>query len=218
MYTVGIDLSGPRNREDTVLAFFAPGENGASLRLVKSVHGASDSEIVQEITTLLTPDAAPPVIGIDAPLSYNEGGGDRPADADLRRRIVAAGLASGSVMPPTLTRMAYLTLRGVCVARTLGMSLPVPPAVVEVHPGAAMVLRGAPSDAVRSMKTSAPGRRRLLRWLEEEGLKGVTDGSGSSDHYVAACAAALSAWKWNAGNPAWIQPADPPHHPFDYVA
>jgi len=218
MYTVGIDLSGPRNREDTVLVFFEPGENGTLLRLVKSVHGASDTEIVQEITTLLAPDAASPVIGIDAPLSYNEGGGDRPADRDLRRRIVASGLASGSVMPPTLTRMAYLTLRGVCVARTLGMSLPVPPAIVEVHPGAAMVLRGAPSDAVRSMKTSAPGRRRLLRWLEEEGLHGVAVDRDSSDHYVAACAAALSAWKWHTGNPAWIQRAELPHHPFDYVA
>jgi hypothetical protein len=47
------------------------------------------------------------VVGIDAPLSYAVGGGDRPADRDLRRVVIAAGMRPGPVMPPTLTRMAY---------------------------------------------------------------------------------------------------------------
>jgi hypothetical protein len=34
-------------------------------------------------------------VGLDAPLSYNPGGGDRPADACLRKAVVGAGLRQG---------------------------------------------------------------------------------------------------------------------------
>ena len=197
MDVIGIDLSGPCNAADTAVAAFRA--NGRRLVLQERLVGADDAAIAALIRRA-KPDADL-VVGLDAPLSYNDGGGDRPADRLLRARAVAAGLPSGTVMPPTLTRMAYLTLRGITVA--------------EVHPGAACVLRGAPVEIVRALKSSAAARQQLLRWLEGEGLEGIGGGTDPGDHFVAACAAALAAWKWSLGNPAWIHPADPPWHPYD---
>jgi hypothetical protein len=87
--------------------------------------------------------------------------------------------------------------------------------IVEVHPGAACVLRGAPIEIVRALKSSAAARQELLRWLEGEGLEGIGSGADPGDHFVAACAAALAAWKWSLGAPAWIHSADLPWHPYD---
>jgi hypothetical protein len=58
-------------------------------------------------------------------------------------------------------------------------------------------------------------RHELLRWLEGEGLEGVGSGPDPGDHFVSACAAALAAWKWSLGAPAWIHSADPSWRPHD---
>ena len=113
MDVIGIDLSGPCNAADTAIAAFRA--NGRRLVLQERLLGADDAAIAALIARA-RPDADL-VVGLDAPLSYNDGGGDRPADRLLRARAVAAGLLPGSIMPPTLTRMAYLTLRGITVAR-----------------------------------------------------------------------------------------------------
>ena len=112
--------------------------------------------------------------------------------------------------------MASLTLRGITVARIAATTSDARAGIVEVHPGAACVLRGAPVEIVRTpFKSGAEARHELLRWLEGEGLEGVGSGPDPGDHFVAACAAALAAWKWSLGTPAWILPADPPWHPHD---
>lgn len=211
-FVVGIDLSGPSNAADTAVTVFESCEAG--LRLQTTSSDVSDTKLLQMIQPI-TPYSEV-VVGIDAPLSYNDGGGDRPADRRLRQRIQQAGLAAGSVMPPTMTRMAYLTLRGLAVARLLS-GLPNPPSLVEVHPGAAMALRGASVKDIKSMKKEASARRRLLRWLEDQGLEGVAAAKMPIDHYVASCAAALAAWRWGQHQPEWIHPADPPLHPYDFA-
>lgn len=211
MDVIGIDLSGPCNAADTAVAAFRA--NGRRLVLQERLVGADDAAIAALIARA-RPDADL-VVGLDAPLSYNDGGGDRPADRLLRARAVAAGLPSGTVMPPTLTRMAYLTLRGITVARIVTTIAGARARIVEVHPGAACVLRGAPVEIVRALKSSAAARHELLRWLEGEGLEGIGGGPDPGDHFVAACAAALAAWKWSLGTPVWIHPADPPWHPYD---
>ena len=119
-------------------------------------------------------------------------------------------------MAPTMTRMAYLTLRGISVARLLlaaceGIK------IVEVHPVAAMALRGAPINDVIELKNCAKSRRNLLAWLSLQGLKNIADIENPNDDYVAACACALSAWKWNQKKTAWLYPAEQPVHPFDYA-
>ncbi len=211
MDVVGIDLSGPSNVADTAVARFLVTRRGLVLR--DCVIGADDAAIAALLRrTVRRGDL---VLGLDAPLSYNDGGGDRPADRLLRRRAVAAGLRAGTVMPPTLTRMAYLTLRGLAVAR-MATAIGGPRArIVEVHPGAALVLRGAPSSAVRALKESAAARRAILAWLERQGVGAVAGRGDLGDHFVAACAAALAAWKWHAGDAAWLHPAEPPQHPHD---
>ncbi|MFN8589000.1 MAG: DUF429 domain-containing protein [Candidatus Eisenbacteria bacterium] len=213
MRVIGLDLAGPGNTADTALV---EGEVVGGRLVVRGARrGLDDASIVAAVATAA--QAGRVAAGLDAPLSYQMGGGDRPGDRALRALAVRAGLAPGSVMTPTMTRMAYLTLRGISLSRALA-ALPEPPRVAEVHPGAALALRGAPIADVRDLKRSAPARARLLAWLERAGVDGAAALPADSDHLVAACAAALAAWRWSAGEPAWCLRADPPAHPHDYVA
>jgi predicted nuclease with RNAse H fold len=190
-------------------------EQGGTLRLEGSEASSEDAALFALVCRLAASDAV--AVGLDAPLSYNPGGGDRPADASLRRVIVDAGLAPGSVMAPTMTRMAYLALRGVVVARGLHAVAGAPLRIVEVHPAAAMVLRGAPAGVVRRLKHSGEARHALGVWLRDQGLRGFAPASDTSSHTLAAAAAALAAWRWSHARPAWFWPAAPPHHPYDFA-
>jgi predicted nuclease with RNAse H fold len=211
---IGVDLSGPTNIANTVLVAFDAFSGG--LRLTNVIDGAGDEAIWRFVYD--TEPGIPVSIGLDAPLSYQPGGGDRPGDAALRRAAIAAGLPPGSIMPPTLNRMSYLTLRGISVARGLRLSDGSAPSIVEVHPGAVMAVGGAPIDDVRSFVHHAGARKRLLNWLESQAVTGIDRSDSPSDHYVAACAAALGAWKWSDGRSSWRWPSDPPTHPFEFVA
>lgn len=211
---IGIDLSGPTNIEDTSLVVFKGDEY--ALMLEEAHNGIGDAEIFQLVARYVVDNEL--VVGIDAPLSYNPGGGDRPGDKALRKLLAAHGLKSGSVMTPTMTRMAYLTLRGMGVARGIVEVGRVNVRVAEVHPAAAMVLRGASPQALTAMKRDAAARTELLQWLEGAGLAGVAAQSDSSDHYIAACGAALGGWGWSRNVHHWSEPAMLPLHPFDFVA
>lgn len=210
---VGLDLSCPRNASDTAIVSFQVKELGLARH--EFLYGANDQDLLGFFSGLT--DASNVVVGIDAPLSYNNGGGDRLSDKKLRQKVIEAGLQPGAVMPPTMTRMVYLTLRGISVARMLGTIRQVTIEIVEVHPGAALVLRGGPVSLVSSFKQDEQARRHLLDWLERQGLQNAGDIRMPTHHYVAACAAALAAWQWRMGESVWLHPADPPIHPFDYA-
>jgi predicted nuclease with RNAse H fold len=212
-YVLGIDLSGPSNVKDTVCLVFQV--SGGKLQFVQAIQGAQDEEFYEVAVELAWEGEI--VVGLDAPLSYNPGGGDRPGDRALRERIIAAGLHPGSVMTPTMTRMAYLTLRGMAVARLLRSIPDRSPKIVEVHPGATMALRGAPIADVRTYKVDPPARQRLLGWLNSQDLECGDILKNPTDHHIAACAAALSAWKWYQRDAVWVEPASLPHHPFDFA-
>ena len=210
MKVVGIDLSGPSNTQDTSLAYFE--EQADRLAYLGSLSGADDRQIFELVSRLVAADEV--VVGLDAPLSYNIGGGDRLADSGLRQAIMEVGLRPGSVMSPTMTRMVYLTLRGFAIARSLE-SLPV--RLVEVHPGATLALRGAPVEAVKTFKNNFVARQQLLAWLAEQGMDNLAALTDYTDHDIAACAAAFAAWKWQQGESVWREPAQPPHHPYDFA-
>lgn len=213
MRIVGIDLSGPRNFADTCLVSFEA--RGEEIHLIEVREGADDDHILEVISGLRQGERI--VIGIDAPLSYNPKGGDRPSDSELRRLVHSKGGRVG-VMPPTMIRMVYLTLRGLQLTRLLESLKPqYDLSIVEVHPGACMILRGADTNDVRKFKTESPARERLLGWLETKGLKGIRRAETVTDHYVAACAAALSAWQWSLGSSIWCFTSEPPHHPYDFA-
>ncbi len=210
-YVLGIDLSGPVNIADTAVACFRV--DGQWL-VHEFTRAGTDDEAIRELIALVS--AGDEVtVGIDSPLSYQVGGGDRPSDTELRLRLRRAGLPAGTVMSPTLTRMVYLTLRGVSVARTIMLEVPIAH-VVEVHPGGVMALRGAPIDAVKTFKRSTAARTCLLDWLKKRGLKKLPR-DAASDHIVAAYACALGAWRWRLGDTAWVTRAEPPHRPYDYA-
>ena len=82
---------------DTAVAVFEG--NGGGLRLRQRIAGASDADILSLISHL--PLDAEVVVALDAPLSYQPGGGDRPSDRALRQLLMARGLRPGTVMPPT---------------------------------------------------------------------------------------------------------------------
>lgn len=214
MVVIGVDLSGPSNSAETAMACFCV--ESERLKCKDIVVGLDDAELYRRIEAFGGESEI--VIGLDAPLSYYPGGGDRPGDAELRRRLINAGLHPGSVMPPTMTRMVYLTLRGVCVARGLKEILPNRASIVEVHPAGAMVLRGAPSRDVREFKRDPAARGRLLGWLgRAQKIQGIPRKHVPTDHVVAAMACALAAWNWARNQPAWCQKADPPIHPYDFA-
>lgn len=208
---IGIDLSGPAGTDRTGVAVFRA-QNGG-LDLVDLKLGGDDYALYAAISSLAK--RGPVVVGLDAPLSYQPGGGMRQRDRSLQRAVVVAGLKPGAVMAPTFNYMAYLTLRGMSVARLLsgiaGMR------VVEVHPGAAMILRGAPLGAVRQFSVNEEQRPVLLRWLASQGLRGLEPNSPCESHYVAACAAALASWHWADNRSAWLAAAELPWHPYDFA-
>lgn len=206
---IGVDLSGPGSEQDTaVVSAKATGDRLEFLR----EHPGTDFEILALVRSLAR--SSPLVVGIDAPLSYQPGGGQRARDADLRRHIVAAGLHPGSVMAPTFQRMAWLTLRGIGLAQVLRQE---GCAVVEVHPGGCLALRGAPIPDVRGFTDDVGCRPRLLQWLATAGLLSLNIAHNCSSHSVAACAAALAAHGWRRGSAGWLARAEPPWHPYDFA-
>lgn len=213
MYVMGVDLSGPTNVADT--AWVALKREGAGLILQEWSDGGTDAEIFATATSLAQECSL--LVGLDAPLSYNPGGGLRPGDRALREALKREGLGSRMVMPPTMTRMAYLTLRGISVARMLETIQESKPVIYEVHPGACLALRGAPRELIPGMKKDLSARKGLVAWLEEQGMEGISSGCASSDHVLAACACAYAVWQVERGNEVWSRPASPPFHPYDYV-
>jgi predicted nuclease with RNAse H fold len=213
MTMVGIDLSGPRNSAETYLVSFE--EKGNELHLQSVCAGADDEKILETILSLGTDQQI--TIGIDAPLSYNLSGGDRPSDKELRRIVKEKGGSAG-IMPPTMMRMVYLTLRGVTLTRLFeSFKSEYQIQIVEIHPGACMILHGADVKVVKAFKKDVDARKQLLHWLESKGIKGISDGELHADHYVAACAAAFGAWQWKLGKSTWKFAANPPHHPYDFA-
>ena len=211
MKVVGIDLSGPRNIADTCLVSFE--ERGDELHFVEVREGADDDQLLKAITGLSQTERI--VIGIDAPLSYNSKGGDRPSDSELRRLIRERGGKVG-VMPPTLNRMVYLTLRGIVLTHLLESLQYRSLEIVEIHPGACMFLREAKAEDVHNFKHDYVARVHLLDWLGTKGLKDLSSEEPISDHYVAACAAALGGWQWSRGQAVWCYKSNPPWHPYDF--
>jgi predicted nuclease with RNAse H fold len=214
-FIVGIDASGPANSKDTCACVLAVA--GGRATYLRHVSDLGDAAAIALVGGLAQEGSV--VVGIDAPLSYQDGGGDRERrDSELRQDVQKKGLLSGSVMTPTMTRMAYLTLRGMGLARGIQLACGPDVRIVEVHPGAALVLREAPASDVRTVKSDEAARKRLAAWLREEGLDALPDEVAKSDHALMSAAAALAAWGWSEGRTKWIRPAEPPLHPFDFVA
>ncbi len=215
MSIIGIDLSGPCNPNETAAVCFR--EKGSTLIYDKGLLCADDEVLCEFVGDLAS--GANVAVGVDAPLSYNVGGGDRDRDKELRRRLVDKGLPPGSVMAPTMTRMSYLTLRGIGLTRALERIRVAPWGIriVETHPVGCLVLRGAPVALVKRLKQDHNARSKLVAFLEAQGLEGACRVANKSHHMIAACACCLAAWNWVRGSAIYIATAHPPHHPYELV-
>lgn len=166
------------------------------------------------------------IIGVDAPLSYQFGGGDRPADKSLRNKIQNIGMKHSSVMAPTSPRMSFLTLRGINLSRGICNTANAHKiGIVEVHPGATIGLHyGYPTvpQQVLDYKevNSITSRNVIITWLENvmflKGIKAKTVAGSISSHEIDACAAALAAWKWKDNKSIWSYQSSGIDHPFDF--
>ncbi|MEO6195198.1 MAG: DUF429 domain-containing protein [Thermoanaerobaculia bacterium] len=207
--TVGLDLSGPVNSVGTGVAVFR------DLEFQEYDCDGSDASILA-LLRRLTPSYSV-AIGMDAPLSYPTAGGFRERDHSLRAALRQAEINPNSVIPPLAPRMVYLTLRGVAVSRLLQSEFNDSISIVEVHPTACLGLRGAPIDDVLNFKRHAGARSNLLNWFREQGMRGLEQKAGCTDHFIAACSAALATWKWAHGKHVWQVAAEPPFHPYGFV-
>ncbi|MCM3116465.1 DUF429 domain-containing protein [Neobacillus sp. MER 74] len=217
MRVIGIDLAGPSNHKDTVLTVF--NQQNGQLNFLKLIRNIGDLDILKEIEAQSQLDEV--VIGIDAPLSYEDGGGDRQGDKQLRQYIVSIGMRPGSIMPPTLNRMVYLTLRGIKLSREIGnLAARYPISIVEVHPGAVIGSRLLERDLeyVLSYKQVLSARTWIRDWFAEQKLTKLPVFIDEESHLIDACAAALGAWHWKDPSlqPKWSFPPNPPLHPFGY--
>lgn len=217
MKIIGIDLSGPANHKDTVMTIFQIEEN--DLIFEKALTNASDEMLLEAIMSAASLDEV--VIGIDAPLSYQDGGGDRPQDKSIRNVLKEYGLSGSSIMPPTLTKMVYLTLRGILLTRTImSMNLADKIKIVEVHPGAAIGTRIDKERFVhaREYKKDLNSCKVILEWYNEIGLKGIPTEFSETTHQIDACAAAIAAWYWvdPKKQPVWHWEKTTPNHPFEF--
>ncbi|MBA2175095.1 DUF429 domain-containing protein [Halobacillus locisalis] len=211
MNIIGIDLSGPSNHKDTVAAAFH--EKGERLEFDYRIQGASDVDLLDFVSSYA--DEGRVIVGIDSPLSYQDGGGDRLFDRELRRFAKDLGMKSGSVMTPTLTRMIYLTARGIHLAHSLKTIERVE--VVEVHPGVALASRLSAEDFhhALSYKKEPTGLEWVTDWLTSTFLTTSLPPVHES-HDVDAVLASIAAWHWAAEgkSPTWCMDAEPPHYPF----
>ncbi|SEM53925.1 Predicted nuclease (RNAse H fold) [Mesobacillus persicus] len=217
MKVIGIDLSGPANHKDTVLSVFQVKDN----RLVfeEMVVDANDEMIISTIKAAASIGEV--VIGIDAPLSYQDGGGDRPQDKSIRQIMKSYGLSGSSIMPPTLTRMVYLTLRGVSLTRrVMMMDFYENIQLVEVHPGAAIGTRIGKEHLSHALlyKKNEGSSKFVLEWFDKVGMVGVPETLYFSSHQIDACAAALAAWHWADSDkqPTWHWKTTSAAHPFEF--
>lgn len=208
---MGVDLSGPSNHSDTSCAIFERHADGLLYR--QHVSHLADADLLHLVNGAFR--GASLTIGLDAPLSYQDGGGDRIRDRELRQELVRLGMPSGTIMTPTMTRMAYLSLRGIALSRMLGSTHP-DAAIVEVHPFGSLAMAGAPVDDVKAVKKDASARVRLASWLASHGMDNLPE-QAFSDHELAAFGAAWAAWKWQSGKSSWSAPAEPPAHPHAFA-
>ncbi|RWZ58824.1 DUF429 domain-containing protein [Halobacillus fulvus] len=213
MKIIGIDLSGPSNHKDTVIATFQESNGRLAPVPIGIQVGASDSDILNIVNRQAADDAV--VIGIDSPLSYQDGGGDRPFDKELRNFSKDLGMKPGSIMTPTMTRMIYLTVRGIHLSHLLS-AIPNVKEIVEVHPGTALASRVSKDEIeyALSYKKNAEDLRWVEQWLAHYFSEVALNSSAS--HEVDAYLAALAAWHWASEDHTspWSKNAVPPHHPF----
>lgn len=215
MKVIGIDLSGPANHKDTAMVIFQLKDR--ELVFEKLIVNASDQMLLTNIKDAASKDKI--VIGMDAPLSYQDGGGDRPQDKGMRNFMKEHGLSGSSIMAPTMTKMVYLTLRGISLShRIMAIEQKKNISLVEVHPGGAIGTRLEEEmlHHARTYKKDNDSGKAIYDWFPSVGLLKLPEEVCQTSHTIDACGAALAAWHWGDPNkkPMWLWDQITPEHPY----
>ena len=130
-------------------------------------------------------------------------------------------MSGSSIMPPTLTKMVYLTLRGMGITRRINsINTSHDIKIVEVHPGAAIGTRIGSSGLphVLQYKKDRKSRLEIFTWFKKIGLKNLPEEITESTHMMDATAAALAAWHWAdpTKQPTWHWKTISSQHPFEF--
>jgi predicted nuclease with RNAse H fold len=181
---IGIDLSGPANAKETAMSIWQDGK--------LTIQSDCDDEFILKTIEAFIPDRTV-FVALDAPLSYQMHGGFRDVDRALRAHLNQHGFTKIGVMAPTMTKMAYLTLRGIRLWSLLKDLNHV--SVFETHPGAALVVSGLDYDLVTQVKTSQTARNQIQQALSEQHQ---CDLNVQNDHELMAFSAMLSAKRYAA--------------------
>lgn len=186
---IGIDLSGPSNTKDTALCCFESCFDGNQIILKSDLSDAQIYEFLQQFDS-----SCGVFVAIDAPLTYNEGGGYRDVDRALRKALNDKGFNKLGVMAPTMTKMVYLTLRGMRLREYCSQLLNVE--IFETHPGGALVLDQVDYQDVLQVKTQPDAIQRI--WQNLTGrypfIKSLQP--PQNDHQLMATAAMLSVYRY----------------------
>ncbi len=188
---IGIDLAGPGRPEETALALLTEGK-------VTVESGLADRAIVNTVQA-----TGRTQVYIDAPLGYAERGGYRASDSALRKHLNDKGFMRIGIMAPTMSRMIYLTARGIRLSRWLA-SLP-GVAVFETHPGAFLALDGYNYETVLAVKKDASARASILEEMRKRSGLAMPD-KVASDHELMALACALCGEKHHLDAAHWNHP------------
>ena len=179
---IGIDLSGPANTKDTSMCIWHEAKT-----TIQS--DCDDAFIVQTVKQLAANSSV--FVSLDAPLSYQMHGGFRDVDRALRAHLNEQGFSKIGVMAPTMTKMAYLTLRGLRLWLLLKDISNV--FIFETHPGAALVMSGVEYDLVTQVKSSQKALEKIQQTLARQYQ---CDLIFQSDHELMAFSAMLSVQRY----------------------
>ena len=210
----GIDLSGPVNIIDTVISWFKYDRSKEKLNLIDYKIGADDYFIFNIIKDLSINNDL--FLAIDAPLSYNMNGGDRESDKSLREFLKKKNIKTSSVMTPTMTRMSYLTLRGISITRILE-TLKKKPKVIEVHPFVSLLINGANKEDIKNVKKNEKAKQNILNFLKKRKISKLPVIVSKNDHFISSVIAAQIAFFYSRNQYQWRTKRKFPFHPYDFV-
>ena len=210
----GIDLSGPVNIIDTVISWFKYDRSKEKLNLIDYKIGADDYFIFNIIKDLSINNDL--FLAIDAPLSYNMNGGDRESDKSLREFLKKKNIKTSSVMTPTMTRMSYLTLRGISITRILE-TLKKKPKVIEVHPFVSLLINGANKEDIKNVKKNEKAKQNIFNFLKKRQISNLPVIVSKNDHFISSVIAAQIAYFYSKNQYQWRSKRKFPFHPYDFV-
>ena len=211
---LGIDLSGPVNIIDTAISWFKYDYLNEQLVLINYKIGADDNFIFNIVKDLSRNNNL--LIAIDAPLSYNIKGGDRKSDQSLRKFLKERDFKTSSVMTPTMTRMSYLTLRGISITRILE-TLNNKPKIIEVHPFISLLINGANKVDIDNVKKNTKAKKNILTFLKKRQISDLPIIASKNDHFLSSIIAARIAYLYSKNQYQWISKRKFPFHPYDFV-